>query len=146
MKYIKILLFMALAAAAAPSCDLFNPDGNEPEIIDIEPMGVLDIAFTYRFQSIPPTRMRKVDLCLAYTADDLYMGVFFTQANVSDAVVHYRFELPPGEYYYYASVICLCEGDSCKYAGFPGQNGLAAAGGKVTVEDGKITNFTTQFH
>jgi len=128
------------------SCDKIFPGPGEPEIVDKIPMGVLDMAFTYRVQGIPTNRLKKVDLCLATTADNLYMGVFFIQANVSDAVTHYRFELPPGEYFYYATVICLCEGDSCKYSGFSGQNGLIAAGGKVSVEDGKITGFTTNFH
>jgi hypothetical protein len=128
------------------SCDKSGPGTDEPLIVDTTPGGVLDMAFVYRVQGVPADRVRKVDLCLAKTADNLYRGEFFIQANVSDAVVHYRFELPPGDYYYYATVICLCEGDSCKYIGFPGQNGLIAAGGKVTVEDGKIANYATNFH
>jgi len=128
------------------SCDKIWPGTDDPVITDTKPSGILDMAFVYRVQGVPPRRLQKVDLCLAYTADNLYKGIFFVQANVSDAVTHYRFELPPGDYFYYATVICLCEGDSCKYAGFPGQNGLIAAGGKVTVEDGKITSFTTNFH
>lgn len=139
------VLFILLLGSGL-SCDKIWPGDKDPVIIDQKPMGILDMAFIYRVQGIPQNRLKKVDLCLAYTADDLYEGTFFIQANVSDAVTHYRFELPPGEYFYYATVICLCGGDSCKYSGFPGQNGLIAAGGKVTVEDGKIANFTTNFH
>jgi hypothetical protein len=128
------------------SCDKLWPGDEEPLIVDPEPKGILDMAFTYHVQGIPAGRMKKVQLSLAYTAEDLYKGIFFTQANVSEPVVHYRFELPPGEYYYYATVICLCAGDSCLYSGFPARNGTIAAGGKVTVEDGKITNYATQFH
>jgi hypothetical protein len=146
MKNLGIRLLVILIIGAIFSCDKLGPDTEDPLLIDTEPMGILDLAFTYRVQGIPANRLKKVDLCLATTADNLYLGKFFIQTNVSDAVTHYRFELPPGDYYYYATVICLCEGDSCKYSGFPGQNGLIADGGKVTVEDGKITNYTTNFH
>jgi hypothetical protein len=146
MKNISLYLLLILLAGIIQSCDQLWPGEDEPTITDIKPSGILDMAFVYRVQGIPPSRMKKVDLCLAYTADYLYQKKFFVQANVSDAVVHYRFELPPGDYFYYATVICLCGGDSCKYSGFPGQNGLIAAGGKVTVEDGKITSYTTSFH
>ncbi len=146
MNKISIRVIMILVMMAFLSCDMLFPGDEDPVIVDPVPMGILDMAFTYRVQGIPANRVKKVDLALAYTADDLYEGIFFVQANVSEAVTHYRFELPPGEYFYYATVICLCEGDSCKYSGFPGQNGLMAAGGKVTVEDGKIANFTTIFH
>jgi hypothetical protein len=146
MKSISIRLVFILMIGAILSCDKIWPGISDPLIVDKIPVGILDMAFVYRVQGVPSKRLKKVDLCLAYTADNLYRGIFFVQANVSDAVTHYRFELPPGEYFYYATVICLCEGDSCKYAGFSGQNGLIAAGGKVTVEDGKITNYTTLFH
>lgn len=141
---IRILLILMITSVL--SCDKILPGEEEPVITDTKPVGILDMAFIYQIQGIPSQRLKKVDLCLAYTADDLYNGVFFTQANVSDAVVHYRFELPSGDYFYYATVICLCETDSCKYAGFPGQNGLIAAGGKVTVVDGTISRFSTNFH
>jgi hypothetical protein len=146
MSSINIRIAVILMIFAILSCDQISPDDSDPVIVDIKPMGTLDMAFVYRVQGVPVSRVKKVDLALAYTADNLYKGIFFVQANVSDAVTHYRFELPPGEYFYYATVICLCEGDSCKYAGFSGQNGLIAAGGKVTVKDGTISSFTTQFH
>jgi hypothetical protein len=139
-------LLVIVIIAASLSCDKIFPAEEEPLIVDPKPMGILDMAFVYRAQGVTADRVKKVELALAYTADDLYRGVFFTQTNVSDAVTHYRFDLPPGEYFYYASVICLCSGDSCKYAGFSGQNGILAAGGKVKVEDGKISSYTTTFH
>ena len=55
------------------------------------------MAFVCRVSGIPTTRVKKVQLSLAYTADYLYEGKFFIQANVSDAVTHYRFDLPPGD-------------------------------------------------
>jgi hypothetical protein len=146
MNSINIRLLIILMIVAIFSCDKIFPGTDQPVIVDPTPGGILDMAFVYRVQGIPLGRLKKVDLCLAYTADNLYKGIYFVQANVSDAVTHYRFDLPPGEYFYYATVICLCSGDSCKYSGFSGQNGLIAAGGKVTVEDGKITNFATNFH
>ena len=145
MKSINLRIVCILMIGALLACDkIWPPD--EPVITNPKNTGILDMAFVYRAQGIPVSRVRKVDLCLAYTAEDLYKGKFFVQGNVSDAVTHYRFELPPGDYFYYATVICLCEGDSCKYVGFPGQNGLIAAGGKVTVEEGIINSYTTAFH
>lgn len=146
MNKINLCVFLVLALGLTLSCDKIQPGEGDDAITDQKTVGILDMAFTYRVQGIPPSRLKKVDLCLAYTADNLYNGIFFIQANVSDAVTHYRFELPPGDYFYYATVICLCAGDSCKYVGFPGQNGHIAAGGKVTVEKGKINNYTTNFH
>ncbi len=137
--FILLILFMG-------ACDKSGPGDQDPIDTDKIPMGTLDIAFTYRLQGVPAKRLKKVDLCLAETADYLYLGKFFTCTNVSDAVTHYQFQLPPGTYYYYASVICLCAGDSCKYAGFSGQNSLMVAGGKVEVLDGQTTTYTTQFH
>ena len=141
-RYLLLVLFLALLS----DCNLADTDDPGPDPTDLAPMGTLDIAFVYRFQGVPAARLKKVDLCLARTADDLYRGIFFECANVSEAVTHYQFRLSPGEYYYYATVICLCGGDSCKYSGFPGQNGLQVAGGKVEVLDDMITKFTTQFH
>ncbi|MDD4645234.1 MAG: hypothetical protein PHY99_04520 [Bacteroidales bacterium] len=145
MKTISIRLFLIFLMGAVLSCDKNEPVDN-PDITNSTTIGILDIAFICRVQTIPASRLRKVNLCLAYTSDDLFRGIYFIQTNVSEAVTHYRFELPAGEYYYYASVICLSENDSCKYAGFSGQFGHIAAGGKVTVEAGKIATYTTQFH
>jgi hypothetical protein len=128
------------------ACDELVPDGGDTIITEEINTGILDIAFVYYNQLVPASRLRKVKLCLAYTADDLYLGKFFTQTNVSEAVVHYRFELPPGEYFYYASVTCFCGGDSCKTAGFLGENNIIAAGGKVTVVKGMVKGYTTAFH
>jgi len=138
------LLFILMIALL--SCDKIGPGTGDPLIPNPNHIGTLDMAFIYRVQGIPPSRLKKVLLCLAYTAEDLYKGIYFIQANVSEAVVHYRFELPKGDYFYYARVICLCGGDSCQYSGFSGQYGTIAAGGKVTVEEDKITSFVTNFH
>jgi hypothetical protein len=145
MSYFRTGLTLLLVLLFAVSCDPLDPANPDPDPTDKDPTGTLDMAFVYRAQAVPASRVKKVDLCLARTADDLYQGIFFIQTNVSEAAVHYRFELPPGDYYYYASVICLCGGDSCLYEGFPGQYGLRAAGGKVTVEADRISNYTTQF-
>jgi hypothetical protein len=142
IKRFVLILILGLGWA----CNGPGTDGTDPDDVDIKPMGTLDIAFVYHIQGVPQSRLRKVNLCLAESAEALYKGIYFTCCNVSEAVKHYQFYLPPGEYFYYATLICLCSGDSCKYAGFPGQNGLIAAGGKVTVIEGQTTYFATQFH
>ena len=146
MKHISLRILVVLISVMLLACDELVPDGGDTIITEEINTGILDIAFVYYNQLVPASRLRKVKLCLAYTADDLYLGKFFTQTNVSEAVVHYRFELPPGEYFYYASVTCFCGGDSCKTAGFLGENNIIAAGGKVTVVKGMVKGYTTAFH
>jgi hypothetical protein len=122
--------------------------GNTDVIIDQhKDLGTLDINFIYKIPGIPADRVRKVDLSLAYTADSLNHGQFFTSKNVSDAESLYRFYLPPGTYYYQATIICLCQSDSCLWSQFPGgQFGLRMDGGKVEVKKGLATVVSTQFH
>ena len=142
----KYLFVLFLLVTGIYSCDWLQSDPGDPAVVDLEPMGILDMAFVYRIQGVPKHRVKKVELSLARTADDLYEKKFFTTTNVSEAVTHYQFRLPPGDYFYSAVVVCLCGGDSCKYAGFSGQFGHLEAGGKVSVIDGEVTHFTTQFH
>ena len=146
MKHISLRILVILISVLLLACDEVVPDGGDTIITKEKNTGILDIAFVYYTQMIPASRLRKVKLCLAYTSDDLYLGKFFTQTNVSEAVVHYRFELPPGDYYYYASITCYCGGDSCKTAGFIGPDNIIAAGGKVTVVKGLVKGYTTAFH
>lgn len=109
--------------------------------------GILDIHFVFNIQGIPPGMIKRADLSLAYTADSMYRGEFFRAINVSDAISKYRFYLPPGTYYYHATIICLAGGDSCKYVQFDGgQFGLRMDGGKVELLANKTTVITTQFH
>ncbi len=145
MKHISLRILVILISVLLLACDKVVTDGSDTVITHDKNTGILDMAFVYN-QIIPASRLRKVRLCLAYTSDDLYLGKFFTQANVSEAVVHYRFELPPGDYFYYASVTCYCGGDSCKTAGFLGPDNIIAAGGKVTVVKGLVKGYTTAFH
>ncbi|MCK5821829.1 MAG: hypothetical protein KAH17_08080 [Bacteroidales bacterium] len=113
----------------------------------LDSSGILDIHFIYNIQGIPSGKIKRADLSLAYTADSMYRGEFFSAINVSDAISKYRFYLPPGTYYYHATIICLAGGDSCKYVQFDGgQFGLRMDGGKVELLANKTTEVTTQFH
>ena len=108
---------------------------------------MLDINFVYNIQGVPRSRIKRADLSLAYTADSMYQGKFFTATNVSDAVTKYRFYLPAGEYYYHATLICLAGGDSCRFCGFNDSlAGLMMDGGKAIIKGQQITEITTQFH
>jgi len=145
MKKFSFYIFLLFMLGAWISCDDPSTDLDTDSEMPAG-TGILDIAFVYRPQGIPTTRLKKAKLCLAHTSDELYRGIFFIQENVSDAVKHYQFFLPPGEYYYYATVVCLSSGDSCQFAGFSGQYGHVASGGKVMVEAGKTSAYTTNFH
>ena len=76
MNSINIRLLIILMIGAVLSCDKIFPGTEEPVIVDVKPMGILDMAFIYRVQGIPSDRLKKVDLCLANTADNLYKGCF----------------------------------------------------------------------
>jgi hypothetical protein len=145
MRYIKYTLMLVFLQLILGSCDSWWSDTGDTLVTEEKNIGVLDMAFVCRISGIPASRVRKVELSLARTADELYQGIYFIQTNVSDAVVHYRFDLPPGEYFYYAKVLCLSRGDSCQVAGFS-KDCTMAAGGKVTVVKGLINSFTTNFH
>lgn len=138
------LILSVLACLIA--CEPEIPDTENPDDNVLPDMGTLDISFAYVFSGIPMNRIKRVELSLAYTADQMYQKDFFTTTNVSEAITHYYFYLPPGEYYYHATIICLCEGDTCRYAGFPGQFGTQEDGGKVEIFANKTTKQTTQFH
>ena len=114
--------------------------------IELDSMGILDINFVFNIQGIPPDLVKRSDLSLAHSADSMYRGQFFRATNVSDAITKYRFYLPPGEYYYHATIICLAGGDACKYVQFGEQYGLRMDGGKVEVHANQNTEVTTQFH
>lgn len=146
MKSTNIRLAILSIACLFLSCDQWWSGPDDKPVTDDKNIGILDMAFVCRVSGIPTSRVKKVQLSLAYTADYLYEGNFFIQANVSDAVTHYRFDLPPGDYFYYARVVCIAGGDSCQYLGFSKDDGTMAAGGKVSVEKGKVNSFTTNFH
>ena len=137
-----ILLLLTLTLAG---CESWWNDPTVTQVTEDKNIGVLDMAFVCRISGIPADRIRKVELSLARTADLLYAGVYFIQTNVSDAVVHYRFDLPPGDYFYYAKIVCLSGGDSCQAAGFAWVCTLAA-GGKVSVAKGVNNSYTTNCH
>lgn len=141
----KGLILILLCFFAIVGCDdpIVPHDQNDVEIGNL---GILDIFFVYNIQGIPVDRIKRVDLSLAHTADSLYRGDFFTSINVSDAITKYRFFLPPADYYYQATIVCLAGGDSCLYLEFPGgQYGLRMSGGKIELVAGETTEITTAF-
>ena len=144
MRFIKLFILIIIATIIGcekPGIEII-PDTD----LELDSTGILDIHFIYNIQGIPAEKIKRADLSLAYTADSMYRGEFFRAANVSDAIQKYRFYLPPGEYYYHATLICLASGDSCNCSQFGDQFGLRMDGGKVEVSANKLTEVSTQFH
>lgn len=127
--------------------------GCEPDIIDdtlIDDtevlMGKLTVNFHMKHIWIPPSRIIRVGLHIATTAQLLYQGDYMQSANVTDAQQFYTFSLAPGSYYYEAIIACLCEGDSCSAGGFPGnQYGMKHIMGIFDIVDDEITMIKTVF-
>jgi hypothetical protein len=90
--------------------------------------------------------IRRADLAVSSSMDDLYREVFIFRANVSDVKEFYQIYLPEGTFYYRAAITCTCLADSCITAGFPeGYGGMKFAFDEVTVEKGKIIRSKPSF-
>jgi len=141
----KLVSYLICISLLVISCDPTEPEVPDNRVTN-EELGIIDFSFNYRITGLPHDRIKRTSLRMAYTADSLDHGLFFTSTNVSDAVSKYRMFLRPGVYYYQAMIVCLCQGDSCRYSGFSGQFGTKATGGKVEVIKNQVTEVTTQFH
>jgi hypothetical protein len=129
------------------SCDntpVIPPDPTDettPKIV-----GTLEVEFRVPGSFLPPSRVLRADLSLAKDAESLYKGHFLQTANVYNSKLVYTFDLPPGQYYYQAGIICVAEGDSCSAASFPGGKfGMKWAIGTAEVKQDKTTHIIPQF-
>jgi hypothetical protein len=143
-KISRLIILMAIAIVTVFSCST--------KILDEEPMegeddnyGIARISFNFNIPSLPRDRVKRADLSIAYTADSAYRGQFFDSANVSDSVSAYYFKLLAGEYFFVASIVCLCEDDSCMHSGFQGQYALRQTASKFQVRQGETSFYNTQF-
>lgn len=118
MLYSKYLIIL-LSAIVLASCS------GKPDDPDLPPLdttkGILEVDFKLPpIQFLPDSRIHRVELCLGYTEDSIYRGLFFDCVNPSDVLQVYTFNLAPGIYFYEAGVSCSAQLDSCRWAGFPG--------------------------
>lgn len=141
----KLVSYLICISLLVISCDPTEPEVPDNRVTN-EELGTINFSFIYRITGLPDDRIKRISLRMAYTEDSLNLGMFFTSTNVSDVVSKYQIYLPEGSYYYQATIMCLCQGDSCTYSGFTGQYGIKAAGNKVEVIKNQVTEVTTQFH
>lgn len=100
--------------------------------------GQLSFHFVLPPSVLPTGKVHRTELKLAYTADSLYRGLFFAEANVTDTREEYNFTLPEGDYYYQAGITCSCLSDSCLWDGFPnGQYGRRYSINQISVTAGQ---------
>lgn len=142
-KYI-LACFMMIPFGFTACVDPIEEDVESIRIDDN--FGQVEITFNFSVSGVPNNRIKRAELSLASSADSVFTNQFFVSTNVSDQVSKYNFELRPGTYYYRASIVCLCGGDSCKYAGFAGQNTLKQTASKFEIIKGQKTYIHTQFH
>ncbi len=129
------------------SCDTTPVDPVDPtDNTTVKIVGTLEIEFRVPGSFLPPSRVLRADLSLAKDAESLYKGHFLQTANVYNSKLMYQFDLPPGQYYYQAGIICVAEGDSCSAASFPGGKfGMKWAIGTAVVNQDKTTHVVPQF-
>ncbi len=134
---------LLLMAGLLTRCTLIP--GTE-EVIPKVTTGVLEVDFKLPPTSLPATKIHRIDLSIARSADSLYRGLFISSANVFDDKSLYRFVLSPGTYYYQAGVTCSCLGDSCLWGGFPGgRYGVRWAIDRVEIKLGEVIRESPSF-
>jgi len=134
-------LFLLISCDKTPVDPIDPIDNTKPKIF-----GTLEIEFRVPGSFLPPSRVLRADLSLAKDAESLYKGHFMQTANVYNSKLMYQFDLPPGQYYYQAGIICIAEGDSCSAASFPGGKfGMKWAIGTAEVKQDKTTHVIPQF-
>jgi hypothetical protein len=120
-------------------------DGNNVTKLP-ENYGTLEVEFKLPVYATIQSGIRRVDLALCFSMDEMYRQKFFYHSNVSDSKQVYQIYLPEGQYFYQASITCTCGGDSCIQGGFPyGYGGLKFAFDKVEITKGKITRSLPTF-
>jgi hypothetical protein len=143
MKAFKYLIIILIAAVALKCND--EPAGGD-DIITPVTTGVLEVDFKLPYVALPTSKIHRINLSIARTADSLYKGLFISCANVYDEKSLYRFVLAPGSYYYQAAITCSCLADSCLWGGFPGgRYGVRWAVDKVEVKLGEVIRESPSF-
>ena len=111
-----------------------------------ENYGILEVEFKLPVYQLIQDGIRRVDLAVCNSMDEMYRDIFFYHSNVSDVKQIYQIYLPEGRFYYQAIITCTCGGDSCIQAGFPyGYGGLKFAFDKVDIIKGEITRSQPSF-
>lgn len=147
-RWMRITMILGAILAGITACD-GDPNNNNnnpnPDLVD-PTTGTLEVEFRIPGSWLPPNRVLRADLSIARDAEHLYKGHFLHVENVYNSKLKYQVDLPPGNYYYQAGIICIAEGDSCSAAGFPGgQFGMKWAIGTALIQLNETTTVVPQF-
>lgn len=134
------VVIVVMVMMVGGSCDNPIVDDGTDDVVIPENYGTLEVDFEIPIFLDIEKGIRRADLAVCYSMDDMYRGKFFYRTNVSDAKQNYLINLPEGTYYYQATITCTCGADSCINGGFPyGYGGMKYAFDEVTIEKGKKT-------
>ena len=134
------VLIVVIVVMVGGSCNKPIIDDGTDDVVIPENYGTLEVDFEIPIFLGIKKGIRRADLGVCYSMDDMYRGKFFYRTNVSDAKQTYLINLPEGTYYYQATITCTCSTDSCINGGFPyGYGGMKYAFDEVTIEKGKKT-------
>ncbi len=143
---IRTILSILILGLALACCEEENPVEGADGTPLPENYGILEVDFKLPVYASIQKGIRRVDLALCNSMDEMYRGIFFLHINVSDAKQVYQINLPEGQYFYQAMVTCTCGGDSCIQGGFPyGSGGMKYALDKVYVVRGKLVRSLPNF-
>ncbi len=146
MKHLLRWLFaISVIVAIAPSCET-DPFNDTTEELELDPVGTLRVWFKLSHPWLPLDKIIRTDLHVAEDGVEIYKGNYLQSANLTDFQEDYFFYLPPGTYYYEAGIACICAGDTCSAAGFPGnQFGGKHTMGKFTIKADELTTIIPTF-
>jgi hypothetical protein len=138
--------FLTFLLLALMACDKSPMEPNNPDNRAADPVGTLVADFPITHGWLPTSKIIRTDLHIAFNALEMYKGNYVQSANLFDSQEKYSFTLPPGSYYLEAAIACLCEGDSCSAAGFPGNKwGQKHASYRFNIVEGEITEVLIRF-
>ena len=144
MKALKVVYIGLIMVLVIISCDreIEIPDTNQTKTTT----GTLLVEFKITHPWLSPEKIIRISLNVAKTGGDIYKGNYLQSANVRNTQELYLFYLTPGSYYYEAGIACICGGDTCSAAGFPGnQWGTKHTMGTFIIKANEITTIIPTF-
>ncbi|MFC2117656.1 hypothetical protein ACFLSY_03330 [Bacteroidota bacterium] len=145
--YLLRIFLLGLILSLFIACDREEITVNDPIDNEAIPMGEVEIEFRTPHGPLKLGCVRRAELAIATNAENLYKGNNLYSFNVSDEQDYYILDLPPGEYYYQAGIICICETNSCSAGSFPGgQYGMKYTADKFYITVDETTCIVPPFH
>ena len=137
-----MLLVLGIGCEKPPVITAYETPNNR----DVSPTGSVKVDFIVRSFFIDFDCLERTKLAFAYTYINFLNDDFFFEFNVYSDKQLYSLELPPGEYYYCAQVVCLCEDLECSIDNYVGENNTKSTYGSFIVKADKVIEVVPDFN